>query len=120
MLVAALGLGGCRSELPPTPLFAGLPEASARNEDAGDILKARLLERFPLGAQDRPLADFLRDQGFKVDRRRAPLNRANPFIGHAKQYFGPPLSGKTLVSVHWRANAQGQITEVTTWYGGAL
>lgn len=123
VLAAAICLSGCRvvhQELPPTPLFEGVDRTSGGGEGGGRMLRERLLRQFPLGTQDQKLAEFLRTQQFKVERSHIPENRANPFHGEAKQYVGPLIFGHTLVSVHWRADAQGRLTEITTWYGGAL
>lgn len=104
---------------PPTPLFEGVGEATGGSEAVARILRERLLRLFPLGTQDQKLAEFLRTQRFKVVRRHVPENLANPFRGEARQYVGP-LIGHSLISVHWRADTQGRLTEITTWYGGAL
>lgn len=122
ILVAAICLSGCRvvhKEAPLTPLFEGLDRAANGGEGAERMLRERLLRQFPLGTQDQNLAEFLRTQRFEVERRHVPENVANPFRGEAKQYVGP-LIGHSLISVHWRADAQGRLTEITTWYGGAL
>lgn len=117
MSIAAYSQGG--AWLPNSPLFEGV----AIGQDSSGVeavLLRRIKAKFPYGADDKALVPFLKEQGFAVKRSVNQQNRSEPIRGRALMHATQPTGGKMRITVTWRADPSGRITEIKTWYGGAL
>ena len=93
--------------------FRSLPEIAATlpsNESQfSRDLDNRIRERFPIGASEDKLIDYLASEGFAPEWRRRDAANAGAFVRSGL------LCSKTLRIV-WRADAAGVLTEVSGAY----
>jgi hypothetical protein len=67
MIIISFALMGCEpSALPDKPLFVGVAETDYKQGTA--LIRSRLQTRFPEGSPEQKLADYLEQQGLRVDR----------------------------------------------------
>lgn len=115
LFISGLLMAACqtRSDFPQTPFFQGL-SSSQSYEEGEALLRSRLAERFPVGGPEDGLADFLRSQGFDVERKTGGSDpkRIFGFATIKRQPRGPQV-----VSVLWRAGGDGRLSEVSLGYG---
>lgn len=115
LVVLAVAAAGCAPPLPRKPLFAGV-EALQDYDAGGKLVLSRLQQRWPVGAPEAGLAEYLRSQGLEVRRITSSLAPGQPIYGRAATDLTPPDCTRVL-SVHWRGDPQGRVSEMHVNFG---
>jgi hypothetical protein len=112
---ACVALAACAPPLPRSPLFEGV-ESQATSEAGAQLVKSRIEQRWPVGSPEAGLADYLRSQGLKVERMTDAGAPGQPILGKAATDLDPPGCTRVL-SVHWRGDTQGRMSELHVNFG---
>jgi hypothetical protein len=94
--------------LPDRPLFRGIKSWS----HAESIVHHRLNARWPTGAPEEGLAEYLQDQHFEVTRRMVELP-GRPIYGEAFVKEGDNLLCRGAIFVSWRADDAHRMIELS-------
>ncbi|WP_148291693.1 hypothetical protein [Novosphingobium sp. B-7] len=104
MTILSFALIGCGSSaLPDKPLFVGVSETDYKQGTA--LIRSRLQARYPEGSAEQELADYLEQQGLRVDREER----------EASVRYGSVLCG-SQVRVNWTVNSTPSIAKIDALY----
>lgn len=113
MLMTAITIWGAlaTSHAPDAPLFAGITDAGG-HEQRAQLVQHRIEGKYKLGQREAGLADYLSSQGMKIVKRTTSSEApGQPIYGEARLTYGPATC-KMLVSVFWRGDSRGLLTEL--------
>lgn len=118
-LVIALlvvGLSGCATTppLPQTSLFAGLRGKDWEEPEASSLLRQRISERFPIGAPEAGLAEYLSSQGMKPSALSSSVGST---AFESRSYWAGSVGlCRTPVEVAWHVDEAGRLSELRVLY----
>lgn len=106
----AVSMAIMNEEPPKTSLFANISTVETHDQRQS-LLAQRIGERYGIGRPEAGLDKYLIAQGFEAERVASSDAPGEPIYGQAEVRYGPGRC-KMIASVNWRANAQGNLTEL--------
>lgn len=115
-VLLVLSLYGCATAppLPSTPLFAGLRGKDWEEPEASNLLRQRIGERFPIGAPEAGLAEYLSSQGMKPG---AAASSFGPATRESRSYWAGSVGlCRMPVQVAWHVDGAGRLSKLSVFY----